>query len=159
METSREKYVEFLEEATTISLFSKTKYEILNEIVKNTPQIKEKYHKDIVQLLIDRENAGSTVIAPKVALAHVETDLVDQLVLSCAFSKEGIYNWSFHEAGEKLKIIFMLLFPQKINRDLYIEIVKQLMIQFSDDKLLINIANVQNANEIKLTLINNKLQN
>lgn len=153
METSREKYVEFLNEATTISLSSKKKYDIFNEIVKNTPQIKDEYYENIIELLIARENLGSTIIAPKVALAHIETDLVDKLVLSCAFSKEGIYNWSLNETNDELKIIFLLLFPQKINRDLYIEIVKQLMIQLSNEEDLIKLANVQNADEIKRVLI------
>lgn len=159
METSREKYVEFLKESTTISLSSKKKYEIFNEIVKNTPQIKEKYHKDIVQLLIDRENAGSTIIAPKVALAHAETDLADQLVFSCAFSKEGIYNWSLNETDDELKVIFLLLFPEKTNGHLYIDIVKKLMIQLSNEENLMKLANVKNASEIKCILINNELQN
>lgn len=159
METSREKYVEFLKESTTLSLSSKKKYDIFCEIVKNTPQIKKKYYKDIIELLIDRENLGSTIIAPKVALAHVETDLVDTLVLSCAFSKEGIYNWSLDETNYELKVILMLLFPEKTNKHLYIDRVKRLMIQLSSEENLIKLENVKNANEIKLILINSELQN
>lgn len=155
METSREEYLKFLKEATALTLSSKKKYDIFSEIVKSTPQIKEECYEDIIELLIDRENLGSTIIAPKVALAHVETDLIDELVLSCAFSKEGIYNWSLSETNDELKVIFMLIFPQKTNRHLYIEIVKKLMVQFSNEENLIKLANVQNVNEIKCILINN----
>lgn len=144
----------FFNESKCIDLISNNKKDVLYEIVKKTSKINESIKDTIVKELLEREGVGSTIIADRIALAHIESSLVSDLILSYGYLKNEILNWDLDEEYGTAKIIILLIFPKYLDKRNYIENVKVITKILSDENLTCNIIRVKNASEIKEIFIN-----
>lgn len=147
--------VKFLSKSKCINLISNNKKDVLFEIVKKTPEIKESIKEFIVEDLMAREDIGSTIISDRIALAHTESSLVNNLILSYGYLENSILNWDLDEDYGEVKVVILLIFPKDIDKKIYIERVKVITKILSDESLTDKIIKVKSASEIKEIFINN----
>ena len=107
------KITEFLNpKAVNVHLKSKTKQELLEEMLEiliDEDFIDSRHRKKIYDVLMAREQLGSTAIGQKIYIPHGKSDAVKKLVACLGISKEGIDFDSLD--GEKAHIFFMLIAP------------------------------------------------
>jgi nitrogen PTS system EIIA component len=105
------KITEFLsKDCIKIGLKSKTKKEVLEELVDvlaAAGKVSEK--KKVLQVLLEREELGSTGIGQGVAIPHGKTDVVENLIAAFGLSREGCQFDTLD--GDPVHIFFMLLAP------------------------------------------------
>ena len=93
-----------------IGLKSKVKKDVLEELVDvlaAAGKVSDK--KKVMQVLMEREELGSTGIGQGVAIPHGKTDDVGNLVAAFGLSKEGCQFDTLD--GDPVNIFFMLLAP------------------------------------------------
>ncbi|MDD4730517.1 MAG: PTS sugar transporter subunit IIA [Desulfovibrio sp.] len=94
-------------------LASATKAEVLREIVDAVHQhIPELDPQDAIQVLLDREELGSTGIGDGIAIPHGKLESVDHIVVAVARSSAGVDFDALDHAP--CKIIFMVLAPEQV---------------------------------------------
>lgn len=108
------KILDFLtEDAIKIGLTSKTKSEVLEELVDllvASKKINQGTDKNkIVKCLVEREELGSTGIGQGVAIPHGKSSTIKELVSAFGLSLEGV-NFDALD-GEPVNIFFLLLAP------------------------------------------------
>lgn len=93
-------------------LLAKTKVEALHELVDTIIHGDLKLDSSlIVEILMQRENLGSTGIGDGVAIPHGKTSAIEDLVVAFGRSIEGI---GYDSAdGKPVHIFFLLLAPEK----------------------------------------------
>ena len=105
------KITEFLsKECIKIGLKSKSKKDVLEELVDvlvAAGKISDK--KKVMQVLLEREDLGSTGIGQGVAIPHGKTDDVTNLVAAFGLTKEGCQFDTLD--GDPVNIFFLLLAP------------------------------------------------
>ncbi|MFH1824675.1 MAG: PTS sugar transporter subunit IIA [Candidatus Firestonebacteria bacterium] len=105
------KITDFLtKDCIKINLQSKGKKEVLEELVDmlvSSGKIKDK--KEVMQVLLEREELGSTGIGQGVAIPHGKTESIDSLVSAFGLSKEGVQFDTLD--GDPVSIFFLLLAP------------------------------------------------
>jgi fructose-specific phosphotransferase system IIA component len=94
-----------------MSLESKNKKDVIKELVDilvKSGKVKDK--KKMVQILIEREELGSTGIGQGIAIPHGKSDTAPELATAFGLSQEGI---SFDALdGETVNIFFLLVAPE-----------------------------------------------
>lgn len=120
------------------NLLSKTKVEVLNELVNTITNGGLKLDSSlIVEILMQRENLGSTGIGDGVAIPHGKTSAVDDLVVAFGRSTEGL---DYDSAdGKPAHLFFLLLAPENSagqHLKVLARISKMLKIEFFRDMLL-----------------------
>lgn len=93
-------------------LSARTKNEVLAELIK---PLTEKYsflnHEDVYEVLLTRENLGTTGIGDGVAIPHGKLEHLNQVLLVTARSRSGV---DFAALDHKLvHIFFLVLAPEK----------------------------------------------
>lgn len=143
METSKQDYLDFISKAHVLNIQSSDKSAALLEMVPNHHQF------EIVELLLEREKSGTTVVADGIALAHVETNRVKEPKLAFGLLKKDI-EW---ELNHKVKLIVVLLIPPNL-KTAAIESIKNLMKDLADKGLTDILIEVADAREIKNQIMN-----
>lgn len=151
MEKANNSYSKFIKEAEVIYLMTNKKIDALKMLVENTYKIRPKNYALLIKLLLNREEQGSTIIAPKISLAHVETDLTENLILSFGFANNENINWILEENVE-VKVIILLIFPIKVNKEFNVKIIKEFMNRLANQECTDKVVNVINAHDIKKIL-------
>ena len=94
-----------------MTLESKAKKDVIKELVEllvKTGKVKDK--KKMVQILLEREELGSTGIGQGIAIPHGKSDTVSDLAAAFGLSTDGI---SFDSLdGEPVNIFFLLVAPE-----------------------------------------------
>ncbi|MCM8785133.1 MAG: PTS sugar transporter subunit IIA [Candidatus Omnitrophica bacterium] len=107
------KIVDYLKEDCIITnLKSRDKKSVLKEIIKMLE--KNGYIKDsekILEAVMDREKLGSTGIGQGIAIPHVKTDQINEIICALGLSQTGVDFDSLD--GEPVYIIFLVLAPTK----------------------------------------------
>ncbi len=94
-----------------IPLESRTKDEVIAELVDLLVSIKQLPHRDaIYDALIEREEVGSTGIGHGVALPHAKCAEVKEIYVACGISPEGIDFDALDR--EPVYIFFLILAPR-----------------------------------------------
>jgi PTS system nitrogen regulatory IIA component len=104
--------MDFLSEKNiTVDLKAKNKREVIEELVDLLVaggQVSEK--KKMVQILLEREELGSTGIGQGIAIPHGKSDTVKELTAVFGLSRSGV---SFEALdGEQVYIFFLLVAPE-----------------------------------------------
>jgi nitrogen PTS system EIIA component len=98
-------------DAIKMSLESKTKKDVIKELVELLVQSgKVKDKKKMTQILIEREDLGSTGIGQAIAIPHGKSDTVNELTAAFGLSPEGVAFDSLD--GEPVNIFFLLVAPE-----------------------------------------------
>jgi len=96
-------------DTVTIDLESTAKEDVLEELVALISDNVDDEEK-VLQILIDRENLGSTGIGQGIAVPHGKTEDIDKLVAALGISKKGVDFNSLD--GEQVYIFFLLIAPK-----------------------------------------------
>ncbi len=107
------KIVEFLsEKAVTANIKSTTKEGVLRELVDVLCRAEGLRNKeDLIQVLINRENLGSTGIGQGVGIPHAKSNVVKKLVAAFGLCPQGV-NFEALD-GEPVYIFFLLVAPEE----------------------------------------------
>jgi len=105
------KIMDFLKEkAVSAHLKSKTKREVIEELIALLAQAGEIENKEeIMKALLDREKLGSTGIGDGVAIPHAKSDVVNEVVAAFGRSPQGVEFDSLD--GEPAYLFFLLVAP------------------------------------------------
>lgn len=105
------KIVDFLsQEAVSVELAAQTKEEAIKELVQLLHKSKKiKEINQIVKILMEREELGSTGIGQGIAIPHGKSDTIRTIVAAFGISKKGI-NFDALD-GESVNLIFLLVAP------------------------------------------------
>ncbi|HCJ66887.1 MAG TPA: PTS fructose transporter subunit IIA [Elusimicrobia bacterium] len=105
------KILDFLcREAIVTDLETRGKKEAITELVNLLVKAKKvKDSEEIVKILMEREQLGSTGIGQGVAIPHGKTEIVNEIVAAFGISKKGIEFDALD--GEPVYLIFLLLAP------------------------------------------------
>lgn len=143
-------------EVITVDLKSKTKNEVIDELVDllyRSGKIldKEKFKASV----LDREKISSTGLEEGIALPHGKSSTVSNACVAIGISKDGIDYDSLD--GEKSKIFFMIAVPENTT-DMHIEILskitKNLMVDSIRKKILLA-KNVEELYNLVISFENN----
>jgi len=88
-----------------LNLASSTKEEILQELVWML-EIKEESKPILLEMVLQREELGSTGIGGGVAIPHCRSLMVDRLHLAFGLSRKGVY---YKAADKKKAVLFFLV--------------------------------------------------
>jgi PTS system nitrogen regulatory IIA component len=104
--------LDFLSEKNvTVDLKAKNKREVIEELVElllKSGQIADK--KKMVQILLEREDLGSTGIGQGIAIPHGKSDTAKELSAAFGLSKAGVAFEALD--GEPVFIFFLLVAPE-----------------------------------------------
>lgn len=105
------KILDFLcREAIIADLEARGKKEAITELVDLLVKAKKlKDSQEIVKILMEREQLGSTGIGQGVAIPHGKTEMVNEIIAAFGISKKGIEFDALD--GEPVYLIFLLLAP------------------------------------------------
>ena len=78
---------------------------------------------DLVQSLLDREKEGSTGIGGGVAIPHIKTDLIDDVLGAIGLSEHGI---DFNAVDGEPVYLFFLFFAPQDQTEVHLEILKKI---------------------------------
>lgn len=93
------------------NLTANNKYEVIKELAqnisRNMPALKAD---DIAQVLINRENLGSTGLEDGIAIPHAKINGLNRIIVACAKSDKGV---EFQAHDQKpTRLFFVLLAPE-----------------------------------------------
>jgi mannitol/fructose-specific phosphotransferase system IIA component (Ntr-type) len=104
--------------------------EMVDGLISGTP-IKNK--ETILQMLLSRENLGSTAVGPGIAFPHGRTLAVQKLTILIALSRKGLAFGS--DDGQPTHLFIMLLAPPQDSGHQYIQSLAALTLVMQDEKL------------------------
>lgn len=107
-------------EAILVDLKSKNKPGILNELVAPAARITGIDQKEILQVLMDREQLGSTGIGGGIGIPHGKLKNMEKLVLGFGLSRQGVDFESMD--GLPTHLFFLLITPEH-STDLHLKLL------------------------------------
>ncbi len=115
-----------------IDLKCRTKNEVLREMfraIERSPEIRNS--KAFEKSLIERENILTTGIGNEIAIPHVQTDVVDDLVMAIGRCEDGIDFGSLD--GRPVKIVVMIASSDKHPRNEFLKVLAKVVMLFKDE--------------------------
>jgi PTS system nitrogen regulatory IIA component len=106
--------------AINIDLTAPTKEEVLKELVWML-DLKDEFKNIILEMVLQRENLGSTGVGNGVAIPHGRSLITDRLMLVCGVSKKGIHYQAIDR--KKVSLIFLLIAPHREVSNLYLPLL------------------------------------
>lgn len=118
------KLTDFISENTIITdLESTDKKSVLEELSLPVSTITKIEHKDLVRVLIERENLGSTGIGNGIGIPHGKLKNLKTLVLGLGVSRKGV-NFDAMD-GKPVYLFFLLLTPDN-STDLHLKLLARI---------------------------------
>ncbi len=150
------KIVEFLnEKAITANIKSTKKEEVLRELVDILAKAEGFRNKEeLIKVLINRENLGSTGIGQGVGIPHAKTNVVKKLVAAFGLCPQGVHFDALD--GEPVYIFFLLVAPEdsagphlkglaRISRLLKDKYFRESLKSLSDEKAILKLIREEDA--------------
>jgi PTS system nitrogen regulatory IIA component len=97
-------------EAIIPDLKSRTKKEVLEELVAPVARLTEIDMDDLVKVLLERERLGSTGIGGGIGIPHGKLRNLENLIIGFGLSRKGVDFESLD--GEPTRIFFLLVTPE-----------------------------------------------
>ena len=134
-----------------IPLLSTNKDDVITELVQIFVNSKIINKSDnIVKLLFEREEIGSTGLSDGIAIPHAKTELVDNLTIAIGISKEGI---DFDALDGNPSTLFFLLLARPEQSSQHMEALSEIAQKVSNKDFTTDILNAKSAKEV-LTVFN-----
>ncbi len=93
------------------NLSSKVKKDVLREMVESiVQQYKDVNSHELLRVLLEREELGSTGIGDGIAIPHGKVSKIERLIVSCGRSIDGVDFQSMD--GKPTHIVFLLIAPE-----------------------------------------------
>jgi len=132
-------------EAILTDLKSKDKIGILNELVEPAARITGVDHKEMVQVLMERERLGSTGIGGGIGIPHGKLKNLDKLVLGFGLSRAGV---DFESMDGRPTYIFFLLITPEHSTDLHLKLLARVSRLLKKEPLKEMLMKAKSADEI-----------
>ena len=140
------KILDVLKKESIISdLKSRDKKGILEELVAPIALITEINHKDLVQVLMDREQLGSTGIGGGIGIPHGKLKQLESLALGFGLSQKGV---DFESMDNKPTHIFFLLVTPENSTGLHLKMLARISKILKHDQFKEKLLNAVNSDEI-----------
>lgn len=153
------KVVEFLNEKAVIaSIKSSTKEGVIRELVDALAKAEGLRNKEeLVRVLLNRENLGSTGIGQGVGIPHAKTNVVKKLVAAFGLCSQGV-NFDALD-GEPVYIFFLLVAPEdsagphlkalaRISRLLKDKFFRESLKSLTDEKAILKLIREEDAKKV-----------
>ncbi len=135
-----------LQKETIISdLKSQDKKEILEELVAPIARITGVNHKDLVRVLMDREQLGSTGIGGGIGIPHGKLKQLESLALGFGLSRKGV---DFESMDNQPTHIFFLLVTPENSTGLHLKMLARISKILKHDPFKEKLLNAANNDEI-----------
>ena len=153
--------MEFLcKRGITANMKAANKEEAIKELVNlliDAGEVEKKDRNKLLDLLMAREELGSTAIGQNVGIPHAKSDCVKRMVAVLGISQKGVEFNSLD--GEPVHIFFLLVAPRdsagphlkalaKISRLLKDKYTRESLKHSKDEKTIINILNREDVKKI-----------
>ena len=118
------KLLDFIDQKTIITeLRSTDKKSVLEELALPVAEITQIDHRELVRVLIERENLGSTGIGSGIAIPHGKLKNLRTLILSMGLSRKGV---NFDTMDDKPAYLFFLLLTPENSTDLHLKLLARI---------------------------------
>ncbi len=128
------KSIEFLaSNQINLDLKATTKENVLKELV-GMLDVEEKHKNILLEMVMQREQLGSTGLGGGVAIPHGRSLLVNNLHLFCGVSKKGIYFQALDR--KKVYLFFLIIAPHREVSNQYLPLLGNLAKIASDPEIV-----------------------
>ncbi|MDY6790775.1 MAG: PTS sugar transporter subunit IIA [Thermodesulfobacteriota bacterium] len=132
-------------EAIISDLKSQDKKGILEELVAPIARITGVSHKDLVRVLMDREQLGSTGIGGGIGIPHGKLKQLESLALGFGLSRKGV---DFESMDNQPTHIFFLLVTPENSTGLHLKMLARISRILKHDQIKEKLLNAGNTDEI-----------
>ncbi len=132
-------------EAIISDLKSRDKKGILEELVAPIAHITGVNHKDLVRVLMDREQLGSTGIGGGIGIPHGKLKQLESLALGFGLSRKGV---DFESMDNKPTHIFFLLVTPENSTGLHLKMLARISKILKHDPFKEKLLNAASSDEI-----------
>ena len=132
-------------EAIISDLKSRDKKGILEELVAPIAHITGVNHKDLVRVLMDREQLGSTGIGGGIGIPHGKLKQLESLALGFGLSRKGV---DFESMDNKPTHIFFLLVTPENSTGLHLKMLARISKILKHDPFKEKLLKAANSDEI-----------
>ncbi len=132
-------------EAILVDLKAKDKKGVLEELVTPVAHIAGINHKDLVRVLMDREQLGSTGIGKGIGIPHGKLKGLESLILGFGLSRKGIDFESID--GRPTHIFFLLVTPEN-STGLHLKLLAKISKILKNDSFREGLLNAIDSDEI-----------
>lgn len=140
------KILDVLQKKSIISdLKSQSKKGILEELVAPIATITGINHKDLIQVLMDREQLGSTGIGGGIGIPHGKLKQLESLALGFGLSREGV---DFESMDNQPTHIFFLLVTPENSTGLHLKMLARISRILKHDQFKEKLLNAVSSDEI-----------
>ena len=140
------KILDVLQKESIISdLKSQDKKGILEELVAPIARITGVNHKDLVRVLMDREQLGSTGIGGGIGIPHGKLKQLESLALGFGLSRKGV---DFESMDNRPTHIFFLLVTPENSTGLHLKMLARISKILKHDPFKEKLLNAANSNAI-----------
>jgi len=118
------KLLDFIDQKTIITeLRSTDKKNVLEELTLPVSEITRIDHKELVRVLIERENLGSTGIGNGIGIPHGKLKNLKTLILGIGLSRKGV---NFDAMDGKPAYLFFLLLTPDNSTDFHLKLLARI---------------------------------
>ncbi len=140
------KILDVLQKESIVSdLKSQDKKGILEELVAPITSITGVNNKDLVRVLMDREQLGSTGIGGGIGIPHGKLKQLESLALGFGLSRKGV---DFESMDNKPTHIFFLLVTPENSTGLHLKMLARISKILKHDQFKEKLLNASNTDEI-----------
>ena len=132
-------------EAIISDLKSQDKKGILEELVAPIARITGVNHKDLVRVLMDREQLGSTGIGGGIGIPHGKLKQLESLALGFGLSRKGV---DFESMDNQPTHIFFLLVTPENSTGLHLKMLARVSRILKHDQFKAKLLSATNTDEI-----------
>ena len=132
-------------EAIIDDLKSRTKEELLEELVVPVAQIAGVDQQELVRVLMERERLGSTGIGGGIGIPHGKLKNLDSLVLGFGLSRAGV---DFESIDKKATHIFFILITPENSTGLHLKLLARISRILKNDPFKQRLMNAADGDEI-----------
>lgn len=132
-------------EAILADLKSKDKKGVLDELVAPVARIAEVNHENLLRVLMDREQLGSTGIGGGIGIPHGKLKDLDSLVLGFGLSRKGV---DFESMDGRPTYIFFLLVTPENSTGLHLKLLARISRILKNEPFRERLLNAANRDEI-----------
>ncbi|MBN1930139.1 MAG: PTS sugar transporter subunit IIA [Desulfobacterales bacterium] len=132
-------------ESILVDLKSNDKMGIIEELATPLARIADVNHKELVRVLMDREQLGSTGIGDGIGIPHGKLKNIESLALGFGLSRKGVDFESMD--GRPVYIFFLLITPEN-STGLHLKLLARISRILKNDGFRKKLLNATNSDEI-----------
>ncbi|MCM8773294.1 MAG: PTS sugar transporter subunit IIA [Candidatus Omnitrophica bacterium] len=140
------------EEDIIIGLKNKTKKNTISFLIEHlieTKKVEKENKKEILKVLLQREEIGSTAIGGYIAFPHARLSCIKEVVLCLAISDEGV---DFDALDEELVNVIVLLLSNQKEAGVHLKLLAYLAKLLRDKSFVQQLKNAKDSKEVMVLI-------